>query len=230
MSIFDKIYKYNLWVFGSGSGSIPINNKPYINFLNNFLINYNIKSIIDIGCGDWQISKNINWNNTKYLGIDIVKDVIDKNLKKYSSENINFICEDILKSNNLPDAECYILKDVLQHLPNEKIFKILKILSSKNYKFIIIVSDTSVINLNTIDIFEGLYRPVDISKKPYNIQYFLKKSYIEKFYLIIYFLIFLYILYLFIRKTDKFSYFLIVFIIIGFMIPRKNIYVIKKNK
>ena len=78
MSIFDKIYKYNLWVFGSGSGSIPINNKPYINFLNNFLINYNIKSIIDIGCGDWQISKNINWNNTKYLGIDIVKMLLIK--------------------------------------------------------------------------------------------------------------------------------------------------------
>ena len=68
MKVFDAIYKYNLWIFGSGSGSLAINNKPYIKYLKNFLKNNNIKTVVDIGCGDWQISENIDWTNIKYLG------------------------------------------------------------------------------------------------------------------------------------------------------------------
>ena len=30
---FSNIYKYNLWIFGSGTGSVSINNKPYLYFL-----------------------------------------------------------------------------------------------------------------------------------------------------------------------------------------------------
>ena len=70
MNVFDKIYKHNTWMFGSGSGSVPINNKPYIEFLKDLLANKQISSVIDIGCGDWQLAKNINWNGIKYLGID----------------------------------------------------------------------------------------------------------------------------------------------------------------
>ena len=83
MKIFDTIYKYNLWLFGSGTGSLAINNKPYISFLNKFIKENNIKSVIDIGCGDWQISENIDWSNIKYLGIDVVQSVIDKNVQTH---------------------------------------------------------------------------------------------------------------------------------------------------
>ena len=34
MNIFKYIYIYNLWGFGSGSGSLSQNNKQYIDFLN----------------------------------------------------------------------------------------------------------------------------------------------------------------------------------------------------
>ena len=66
METFETIYKYNMWLFGSGSGSLAINNRPYISFLKDFISNNKIKSVVDIGCGDWQISENINWNNIKY--------------------------------------------------------------------------------------------------------------------------------------------------------------------
>ena len=37
MNNFNTIYKYNLWLVGSGTGSIRINNKKYITFLTKFL-------------------------------------------------------------------------------------------------------------------------------------------------------------------------------------------------
>ena len=79
MNNFNTIYKYNLWLVGSGTGSIRINNKKYITFLTKFLKKHNITNVCDIGCGDWQLSKHIDWNGIKYLGIDVVKDVIKEN-------------------------------------------------------------------------------------------------------------------------------------------------------
>ena len=64
MKIFSNIYKYNLWGFGSGTGSLKFNNQKYIDFMNDFLKNHtDVSSIIDLGCGDWQLHKHINLNN-----------------------------------------------------------------------------------------------------------------------------------------------------------------------
>lgn len=79
---FNKIYKYNLWGFGSGIGSISFLNKPYIDFINNYLNSHpDIKTIVDIGCGDWQIARNFNLKDKEYLGCD-VSDFIIQKLKK----------------------------------------------------------------------------------------------------------------------------------------------------
>ena len=66
MKIFENIYKYNLWLFGSGSGSIKIKNIKYITCLQNFLKQKKITSVCDLGCGDWQLSQHIDWSNINY--------------------------------------------------------------------------------------------------------------------------------------------------------------------
>ena len=60
---FTNIYEKELWGRGkgSGAGSRPKFNAPYISFLENFLRDNNIKSVIDFGCGDWQFSQYIDW-------------------------------------------------------------------------------------------------------------------------------------------------------------------------
>ncbi len=52
MSIFDEIYNKNIWGFGSGHGSLPSVTKGYRKFLENFIKDNNIKSVVDYGCGD----------------------------------------------------------------------------------------------------------------------------------------------------------------------------------
>ena len=46
-------------LFGSGKKSLNLNNKFYINCLNQNIEKYNISSIIDIGCGNWEIYENM---------------------------------------------------------------------------------------------------------------------------------------------------------------------------
>ena len=87
--ILKKIYDKNKWGGGSGTGSnMSRNNKKYIDILNEILHNkdYKIKSVCDIGCGDWQFSRYIDFKGFEYTGIDCVKSVIDENKKTYQKK------------------------------------------------------------------------------------------------------------------------------------------------
>jgi len=117
--IFTKIYKNSSWnkkslEFNSGPGS---HNKelviPFLEFVNCFIINKNIKTIVDLGCGDFNIGKNIYENTNQYYAIDIVPDLIDHNKKLFKNSKIKFECNDFI-NDHIPEADCVILRQVLQ--------------------------------------------------------------------------------------------------------------------
>ena len=169
---FDNIYSNKAWGSGSvnggssGSGSEPKYNKEYIKFLQKFLKEKNIKSVVDIGCGDWQINSNVNFNNIDYKGYDVAESVIKHNTNKYKKSNINFYHTDLNKKIIYPDADLIICKDVLQHLSFKKINDIVSQFNKFKYK--IIINDISDIKNNDID--DGGYRSLDITQFPFNIK------------------------------------------------------------
>jgi hypothetical protein len=163
-SYFDNLYLRGGWDGnGSGNGSKPENNKEYLQLLHK-IIDYtpNIKTVVDIGCGDWQLMKNFKMNK-KYIGIDVSKTVIDNNIKLYASENVNFINANPLVD-HIPDGDLCIIKDVLQHLPNKDVFTILDII--KKYKYCLVTNDYTECNKRDIKI--GEWRPVNILLPPFN--------------------------------------------------------------
>ena len=87
---FTNIYDNNIWGEGSGGGSSIESTVLYREYLQKFLKEKNISSVIDYGCGDWQSSHLINFDGIEYLGIDCVDSVIDNNTIKYSKDNIKF--------------------------------------------------------------------------------------------------------------------------------------------
>jgi len=138
--VFTKIYRNNDWggnqgEFCSGSGSDEILAKSYCEKVKEFIVKKSIQSIVDLGCGDFIIGKNLQVNNVSYIGIDIVKLLIDRNNNLFSNEKIDFVCLDII-NDDLPNAELCLIRQVLQHLSNEQILKILK--KIKQYKYVII--------------------------------------------------------------------------------------------
>lgn len=134
---FTEIYDKNIWG-SSGTGSkYSHNNKWFLNQLKYIINKYNIKNILDIGCGDWEIMKHFNFEDVKYTGIDCVKSVIDNNNEKYKNNNINFIHQDIFI--NIPkNYDLIIIKDVLQHYQTDKIRDILNnIINNNKYVYCI---------------------------------------------------------------------------------------------
>ena len=175
--VFSQIYKNGEWGRNaegegiSGMGSVPANALPYMKMLQEFIIKYQIKSAVDIGCGDWELSKLIHWGAIDYYGYDAAAEVIANNISRYGSANRHFYACDAIHT-ELPSADLLICKDVLQHLPNSYISDFLRQLDK--YKYCLITNDIAFEpqydrKLN-LDIPMGSGRCIDLTQAPFNIK------------------------------------------------------------
>jgi len=140
--VMEQIYDLNLWgknntEFYSGFGSHkPELVHPYIEKVHAFLTSFNEPlTICDLGCGDFNIGKQLVNYSKKYIAIDIVAPLISCNAKNFKADNLEFHFLDIAKD-TLPQADCVLLRQVLQHLSNTEVHQVLKKLH--NYKYIIL--------------------------------------------------------------------------------------------
>jgi SAM-dependent methyltransferase len=162
---FSEIYDKNEWGYGSGVGSLPLNNVDYIKFIRMFIERNNIRSVVDFGCGDWQFSRFIGWVGVAYSGFDIVADVIAHNQKLFARDKITFSI--FTPQTDLPSADLFICKDVFQHLPNGLVRRYLDLFKERA-KFLLITNDDWPAEDQTnAEIAEGGWRPVRLDRPPF---------------------------------------------------------------
>jgi len=180
-AVMNQIYDKHLWGgkdfdFYSGEGSHdPEIVKPYLDAVISFLSSHNnALTICDLGCGDFNIGKKLVEYSKTYIAIDIVEDLIERNKALYKSKNLEFKCLDV-SEDELPKADCIILRQVLQHLSNEEIQHIVERLT--NYKYIIITEHIPIGNFeaNKDKITSQGIRlkqdsGVDLLKAPFNLE------------------------------------------------------------
>jgi SAM-dependent methyltransferase len=170
--IFNEIYLKNAWTFGSGGGSLEESTRDYRGFLQNFMRANRIKSVLDLGCGDWQFSQFINWDGIDYTGID-VSDVVLANTKRFSRPGVQFIELNALME-PLPKADLLIVKDVFQHWGNVEIIHFLPKLQKFERALVVTGGGQSGSHLRpgiiNADIPTGSFRPVDLTQKPFGVK------------------------------------------------------------
>lgn len=147
-AVMQQIYEQHLWGghnsdFYSGEGSHrPEIITPYIEAVSNFLKSKNNNlSVLDLGCGDFNIGKHLAPFSKTYAGVDIVESLIERNKSKFKADDLEFYVLDISKD-ELPKADCIILRQVLQHISNTEIKNILKKLI--HFKYIILTEHLPV--------------------------------------------------------------------------------------
>ena len=129
-----------------------------------------------MGCGTFMYFEEVDLDGISYTGVDIVKDLIDLNNKKYGNDHIKFQHGNIVEM-EYPDADLVICKHVMQHLQNEDVFKILPKL--KTFRYCLLVDQITSPTATNIDLSFGEDRPLDVLKPPFN----LKPSFIGHFYI-----------------------------------------------
>lgn len=161
---FETIYRENKWTNGSGPGSAPSNTIEYRAFLERFIRENHVRTVTDLGCGDWQFSKLIDWSGLDYTGFDVVNCVVHRNQEKYGQDNIRFLTLDDIS--DLPGGDLLVCKEVLQHLPNATIFKYVSEIMRK-YRFALLTNAIEPVDTANDDILVGDWRPLRLDCAPF---------------------------------------------------------------
>src|SRR5215471_6937937 len=114
--VFEAIYREDSWTNGSGPGSLPKHTIEYRSFLSKFLIENDIRTMTDLGCGDWQSTRLMDLSGVRYIGLDVVPSLIARNTETFGAPNIEF--RHFRSLEELPGGDLCVCKEVLQHLPN----------------------------------------------------------------------------------------------------------------
>lgn len=128
--VFQKVYAEREWGhdntdgFYSGTGSDPIPASAYAENIRRYIEREGIRSIVDLGCGDYRVASLLVSDKVQYVGVDIVEEVIAANREHHVSPNVRFECLDITRD-PLPTGELCLIREVFQHLSNAEILSVL---------------------------------------------------------------------------------------------------------
>lgn len=137
---FSEIYEKNAWggekgEFYSGDGSAEKFATEYAALVKRFIAANEIEKVVDLGCGDFRVASKIVSGNFHYTGCDVVFSLVRHLNEQYKSETVEFRCVNIVED-DLPDGDLCLIRQVLQHLSNAEISKVLE--NASQYKYLII--------------------------------------------------------------------------------------------
>lgn len=141
-TVFAEIYKVNQWGgsggFNSGAGtSVDRVATAYIQTVKEHLARMNLSPsrFVDLGCGDFRVGSQIAPLASSYIGGDVVPALVDHLNQTHGNGTTSFRCVDMVLD-ELPEGDVCFIRQVLQHLSNEQIQRILPKLSRYRCVFI----------------------------------------------------------------------------------------------
>ena len=112
----------------------------YVSAATAFLMSLsNRPAVVDLGCGDFAVGSRIRPYCGRYIAVDVVDGLIARNKERYSKEDVEFRVVDIIEE-DLPEGDVVFLREVLQHLSNNDIQKIVAKLRA-SYRFVIVTEN-----------------------------------------------------------------------------------------
>jgi len=149
----------------SGSGSSLVHTIEIRMRIPVLVREFNASSMLDAPCGDFHWQKEVELELQRYVGVDIVPDIIRMNQQRYGNHIRQFRLLDITKD-ELPRSDIILCRDCLVHFPFKKIVAALR-----NFKR----SDSSFLLTTTFpqrdenrDILTGHWRPINLELPPFD--------------------------------------------------------------
>jgi hypothetical protein len=139
--VFSKIYRTKAWgahpdrPFCSGDGSIREDVVvPYCDRVRAFIQSHGIRQVVDLGCGDFGVGSQLLAPDLHYTAVDIVPELIEYNRRRFIAAGVEFKCLNIIED-DLPIGDVALVRQVLQHLSNTQITKVMQKLRA--YKYVV---------------------------------------------------------------------------------------------
>lgn len=121
---FDAIYRDRVWAgeseMLSGPGSYGPPATRYAAFVREFIARTGARSLVDVGCGDFNVGRQIAPALERYIGVDVSRTIIERNRALGAPAHCRFEVADAC-TDPLPGADIITVRQVFQHLTNVEI-------------------------------------------------------------------------------------------------------------
>jgi hypothetical protein len=164
---FTAIVRANKWGDQeslSGPGSNLFQTKAIRKQLPHLLQELDIRAMLDIPCGDYFWMKLVEMD-CRYIGADIVDELVRENQNRYGNEKREFINLDILQD-SLPLVDMIFCRDCFVHFSYEHMFRAFRNL--KRTRSTYLLTTTFIETERNENIPTGAWRPINLQRPPFN--------------------------------------------------------------
>ncbi len=165
--IFTETFRNRYWKSKesvSGMGSEWSQTKSLRTKLPLLLREYSTRSLLDLPCGDFNWMQHVDLSDVQYTGGDIVEALVAQNQARFGNAHRTFVHLDLL-TDDLPDADCVLIRDCLVHFSLAHIEQALDNLNRSKIRYLL-STDFPSVELNE-DIQTGYWRPINLRKAPF---------------------------------------------------------------
>ena len=166
---FENIFKNNSWGGHnsvSGRGSDLDQTEHIIREIPALFKDMGISTVLDIPCGDFNWMRNIDLSGIKYIGADIVKEIVKNNKNQYEKNNVSFRHMNLIED-TLPQVDLILIRDCLVHMSYDDIFKLLNNVCDSMSQYLLTTSFTD--RQDNKDIITGEWRPLNLQIAPFSL-------------------------------------------------------------
>lgn len=172
---FTTIYRFGTWcirgtrVPRSGPHATVNTTVKVRSTLSSIIDKYQIRTMLDAACGDltWMPMVLDQHLELEYTGIDIVKELIEKNQSKLP--NYRFYSANLIE--HIPDRYDLIhCREALNHLKTENILKILEHFKKSGSRYLLINNAPGTTRNTDLVLQNGMYRGINWRLPPYHLE------------------------------------------------------------
>ncbi|WP_228000736.1 class I SAM-dependent methyltransferase [Nocardia australiensis] len=164
---FTHIFRSNLWSSGSvsGPGSELAQTRQLCAGLPELLSRFGVRTLLDLPCGDFGWLSGVDLGVERYIGADIVAELVEQNTQRYASAGKREFRVLDLTADPLPEADAVLCRDCLVHLSFEDIGQALRNLRRSGSRYLLTTTFVEL-TANT-DIPTGNWRPLNLRLAPF---------------------------------------------------------------
>ncbi len=167
--VFESIYQKNAWwneETSSGEGSEIAQTQQVSRLLPGLLQKYSVKTLLDLPCGDFNWMSRLDLPIDRYIGADIVHDLVRRNQERFASDKVSFRRIDLTRD-PLPDADLILCRDCLVHLSYDMLKLVFENLQRSGIMYLL--TTTYPETRSNRDIVTGGWRKLDLRRPPFNL-------------------------------------------------------------
>ncbi len=167
-ALFSEYYRVNFWgsqESRSGQGSTMVATEKTRAELTKLIRELEVESLLDAPCGDFNWMQHVEVK--RYVGVEIVKDLVDELAQKHGNEQRSFLHADI-SSTPLPKVDLIFCRDAIIHLPLATVGRALKNFKNSGSKYLLITTCPWMAENGDIRVPGGWFMP-NLEKKPFKL-------------------------------------------------------------